>query len=84
MHTFSRLKHPGQVTRSGPELRRKPSRGTNINPFTPIEYQRRIKSHRTTSSVRADGNTIGGVTSTPLLEVDEAKPQKVSGVGDEF
>lgn len=34
----SRVRKSGRVTRSGPELRRKQSRGTNINPFTPKEY----------------------------------------------
>lgn len=32
-----------RVTRSGPELRRRPSKGTNVNPFTPRELNSRAK-----------------------------------------
>ncbi|CAI8051674.1 Wee1-like protein kinase 2 [Geodia barretti] len=34
---FNRVRRSGRVTRSGPELRRRVSRGTNVNPFTPRE-----------------------------------------------
>lgn len=32
-----------RMTRSGPELRRRPSKGTNVNPFTPRELCSRAK-----------------------------------------
>lgn len=63
-----------QLTRSGPELTRRPSRGTNVNPFTPIELQRKSRSARTTPAAVSDSP----VTSTPLCgDKDLAKPLKV-------
>ena len=38
-----RIRLSSRVTRSGPELRRKPSRGTNVNPFTPQHLQPRAR-----------------------------------------
>lgn len=64
----------GRVTRSGPELRRLPSRGTNINPFTPIEVQGRSRNGGLGITNEYQGETWA---STPLGIKDEIKPQKV-------
>lgn len=41
-----RVRRSARVTRSGPELRRKQSRGTNINPFTPKDYQTAVAARK--------------------------------------
>ena len=40
-----------RVTRSGPELRRRVSKGTNVNPFTPRELSSRAKRKAGASSI---------------------------------
>lgn len=86
---LSCIKHANKVTRSGPELRRRPSRGTNINPFTPVELQRKSKSTRTLSNglcsdgVRGGGDAgyaQGPFVSTPVFDKEFAKPHKVGVV----
>ena len=82
----SRIKQANKITRSGPELRRRPSRGTNINPFTPVELQRKSKSTRTSSNGLCSDNVRNGgdagypqgpFVSTPLCDKEFAKPHKV-------
>ena len=69
-----RVRRAGKVTRSGPELRRKPSRGTNINPFTPVEVQGRSRA----SGVGVVADYQGGNwSSTPLGVKTDIKTQKV-------
>lgn len=68
----SRVKRANRVTRSGPELRRRPSRGTNINPFTPREIQGWGRNGD--SRVLNQGEAW---VSTPQYIRDESKPQKV-------
>lgn len=71
---YFRIRRAGKVTRSGPELRRKPSRGTNINPFTPTEVQGRSRS----SGVGVITNGPGeNWFSTPFGVKTEIKSQKV-------
>ena len=70
-----RVKQTGKVTRSGPELRRKPSRGTNVNPFTPFDVQGRSRYCGASVSDYSQGDTWA---STPLSIKDEIKPQKVT------
>ena len=67
-----RLKHANKVTRSGPELRRRPSRGTNINPFTPREIQGLTKNGNS-RALNQDETWV----STPQSMRDEVEPQKV-------
>ena len=67
-----RVKRANRVTRSGPELRRRPSRGTNINPFTPRETQGWGRNGD--SRVLNQGEAW---VSTPQCIRDESKPQKV-------
>ncbi len=62
------------MTRSGPELRRRPSRGTNVNPFTPVELQRKSKSKSVQATPVVNG---ASVSLTPLFDKDLAKPHKV-------
>lgn len=68
----SRVKRANRVTRSGPELRRRPSRGTNINPFTPKEIHGWSRNGDTRVS-----NQDETWASTPQSIRDESKPQKV-------
>ena len=76
---YFRVRRAGKVTRSGPELRRKPSRGTNINPFTPTEVQGRSRS----SGVGVITNGPGeNWFSTPFGVKTEIKSQKVRGNGE--
>ena len=67
-----RVKRANRVTRSGPELRRRPSRGTNINPFTPREIQGWGRNNDARVS-----NQVETWASTPQSIRDESKPQKV-------
>ena len=69
------MKQAGKVTRSGPELRRKPSRGTNVNPFTPIEVQGRSRNCSASVTGDCQGETRA---STPLSIKDDILPQKVT------
>lgn len=66
------MKRANRVTRSGPELRRRPSRGTNINPFTPREIQGWSRNGDARGL-----NQDETWTSTPQSIRDESKPQKV-------
>jgi hypothetical protein len=68
----SRVKRGSRVTRSGPELRRRPSRGTNINPFTPREIQGWGRKGDTRVL-----NQDEAWVSTPQCIRDDSKPQKV-------
>ena len=68
----SRVKRANRITRSGPELRRRPSRGTNINPFTPREVQGRSRN----GDLRVL-NQEETWASTPQSIREESKPQKV-------
>ena len=56
---------------SGPELDRKQSRGTNINPFTPVEVRNRAHMHSSWN-----GNNHSD-TSTPTGTSVKPKPHKV-------
>lgn len=76
---FRRIKQANKITQSGPELRRRPSIGTNVNPFTPIEVQK--KSRLTLGFLsEKDRKSQGPLVSTPLLEKEISKPKKVSGL----
>ena len=71
---FCRINYSSKITRSGPDLRRRPSRGTNINPFTPTEVQRRSRDAVIGVASERQGETWG---STPVCGNDEVKSHKV-------
>ena len=62
------------MIRSGPELRRRPSRGTNINPFTPTDVQGQSRDAAKGVSSECQGEVWA---STPLGRKDEVKFHKV-------
>lgn len=71
---FCRTYCSSKITHSGPNLRRRPSRGTNINPFTPTEVQRR--SRDVVIGVASEGQGEAWA-STPVGGKDEVKSHKV-------
>ena len=74
MYNFCRINCSSKITRSGPDLRRRPSRGTNINPFTPTEVQRRSRD----AVVGVAGEVHGEAwASTPVGSSDGIKCHKV-------
>lgn len=75
-HNFCRINFSSKITRSGPDLRRRPSRGTNINPFTPTEVQRRSKEADAVIEVARESQGEAWAL-TPAGGKDEVKSHKV-------